>query len=922
MAVSPTGVLRYSELPLYPPYWKNQLLMLPLNRSIVLGPREVKGINLPLRFPPAALQHIFVALPARAVDFVFKTDGCRIWGVLHNLTSTPQHLSPRFDLIACRTSIQQYSTPDCGSLPVPSTRQGMLRSPPRTQFAGATSTPLVPPWLLAFRQQFPSLFQPGLGRCRTHQVSSFPFKFPLPLKQQSRPVISGPAEDRAVLTEILKLVQLGAVREVSQEPYVIPAFGVPKKTGSVRLVLDFRKFNSCVQHQPFLPVNRDFSLAGLRPYKIGSSLDLANAYLQVPLHPSLWRYLGVSAGGRFFQYTRLPFGYHNSPHEFLRALWPTMRRIQRRVRSQVVYYMDDILLLSPSLQVHQQDLRILFLELQKDGWRLNWDKCRFAQERFDYLGVTLTPRGMQPSVPVLQQFQQAPMPRTQKGWRQLAGWVNHSLRFLWHGHHTLDLLQQVKRSPTPLLWRRFLSTLQASFVRCSLPTPLCSYTVITDASKVGWGALLLQGSNIIRCAAGLWSSSFQHHTSNTLELEALCRACTTFRPWIFGASVHCVMDNQAAVSLNNPANLSPFLKRRLEALQWLCPSISFSPGPFNYLADFLSRQSLWLSSCAVEDDYEIGRDVLVTPVQWEQAHEGHFGTLKTFLRLRDMGLHPPFGWVREKIRECIPCQRFHRPQPTTEFGEWQEARKPGQVIGIDFMGPFPERKVGKRKFVLVVVDRLTGVSGAWAFRGAGSREIIRGLEWWVRSRGCPQVLCADVAQATRSRELKNWCKDRGVRQEFSPPYHHSSIGFVERFNQTLLNRLRRMWVEDPKAFAEKVERAVRVYNETPRSGTIDSPEQLWKGPEGTWEFLLNKQREERRRANWRNRYRRVKGNLNLGQRVWVWNTMTVTLRDKLESWWEGPGVLVGRISGSVWRVRGPDGKVWVRHADMLRPYRG
>ena len=75
------------------------------------------------------------------------------------------------------------------------------------------------------------------------------------------------------------------------------------------------------------------------------------------------------------------------------------------------------------------------------------------------------------------------------------------------------------------------------------------------------------------------------------------------------------MDNQAAVSLNNPANLSPFLKRRLEALQWLCPSISFSPGPFNYLTDFLSRQSVWLSSCTVEDDYEIGRDVLVTPSQ-------------------------------------------------------------------------------------------------------------------------------------------------------------------------------------------------------------------------------------------------------------------------------------------------------------------
>ena len=213
-----------------------------------------------------------------------------------------------------------------------------------------------------------------------------------------------------------------------------------------------------------------------------------------------------------------------------------------------------------------------------------------------------------------------------------------------------------------------------------------------------------------------------------MELEALCRACTTFRPWIFGATVHCIMDNQAAVSLNNPANLSPFMKRRLDALQWLCPSISFSPGPFNYLADFLSRQSLWLSSCSVEDNMGIGRANIVTPAQWEQAHAGHFGVLKTFLRLREMGLHPNFGWVRKRIQECLPCQKFHRPQPKTEFGEWHEAKRPGEIVGIDFMGPFPERKVGKKRFVLVLVDRLTRFSEARAFRGAGSREIITGLE--------------------------------------------------------------------------------------------------------------------------------------------------------------------------------------------------
>ena len=131
-------------------------------------------------------------------------------------------------------------------------------------------------------------------------ISALPFKFPLPLKQQPRLAITRPVKDKAVLQKLLKLVQLGAIQETTEEPYFIPMFGVPKKNGTIRLVLDFRKCNSCIQHQPFLLVNCEFSLVAVRPYTIGSALDLANVYLQVPLHPSLWRYMGVLVGGDSF----------------------------------------------------------------------------------------------------------------------------------------------------------------------------------------------------------------------------------------------------------------------------------------------------------------------------------------------------------------------------------------------------------------------------------------------------------------------------------------------------------------------------------------------------------------------------------------------------------------------------------------------
>ena len=78
------------------------------------------------------------------------------------------------------------------------------------------------------------------------------------------------------------------------------------------------------------------------------------------------------------------------------------------------------------------------------------------------------------------------------------------------------------------------------------------------------------------------------------------------------------------------------------------------------------------------------------------------------------------------------------------------------------MGPFPKKKVGKKRFILVIIDILTGFGQATAFRNAGSKEIIVGLEHLVKRRGDPRALCADVGQATRSQELRNWCKGRNV----------------------------------------------------------------------------------------------------------------------------------------------------------------
>ena len=88
-----------------------------------------------------------------------------------------------------------------------------------------------------------------------------------------------------------------------------------------------------------------------------------------------------------------------------------------------------------------------------------------------------------------------------------------------------------------------------------------------------------------------------------------------------------------------------------------------------------------------------------------------------------------------------------------------------------------------------------------------------------------------------------------------------------------------------------------------------------------WDQLREHTRQQRAKANYRTRGRRINRTFQVGDRVWLWNTKVETLKDKLEPLWKGLGQLVRPITNAVWEVRGPEGKLWVRHSDMIRLYR-
>ena len=77
-------------------------------------------------------------------------------------------------------------------------------------------------------------------------------------------------------------------------------------------------------------------------------------------------------------------------------------------------------------------------------------------------------------------------------------------------------------------------------------------------------------------------------------------------------------------------------------------------------------------------------------------------------------------------------------------------------------------------------------------RDTTTASILQALQQWVRRNGLLKVLITDNATYYASSELRDWCTERSTKHKFIAPYRHQNVGLVERYHQTLINRIRKM----------------------------------------------------------------------------------------------------------------------------------
>ena len=162
-------------------------------------------------------------------------------------------------------------------------------------------------------------------------------------------------------------------------------------------------------------------------------------------------------------------------------------------------YLDDVIVFSETLQDHVNHLRAVCNRLRNAGLKLNPKKCKFVCEEVEYLGHLVTPSGLKPNDRNLDAVKHFPTPTTIKQLRQFLGLTSHYRRFVMNYAKIAHPLYALTKKGAIFHWTANCEVAFESLRSRLLAAPVLVYpnfskdfTLETDASKIGLGAILSQ----------------------------------------------------------------------------------------------------------------------------------------------------------------------------------------------------------------------------------------------------------------------------------------------------------------------------------------------------------------------------------------------------------------------------------------------
>ena len=436
---------------------------------------------------------------------------------------------------------------------------------------------------------------------------------------------AGSPRAQALRQEVEAMLAKGAL-EIARDPgpgFYSRLFLVEKATGGWRPVIDLSHLNDFVQLTPFKMETVASVLLSVREGDFLASLDLKDAYFQIPIHGSSRKLLRFMSEGTVYQFKALCFGLSTAPQVFTRVFaavsaWAHARGIR------LLRYLDDWLVLSSSEKKAKESIRELLSLCRTLGIVINEKKSDLVpSQSAKYLGMTIDTGASKvfPSLARVEKFltvaerfctMQSPPAQL---WQVILGHLASLERLVPHGRLRMRSLQWHLKSQwspesdppslpvaLPEEARRDLSWWMVRdhlLVGVRFGTPAPDLHLYSDASSSGWGAHLLDQN-----VSGVWSAQEKLLHINLLEMKALFLALQAFHEDVAGHHVTAMCDNSTVVAYVNKQGGTvsrPLCLLTSRLLRWtesfdVHLEARYLPGESNVLADVLSRRGQFVGT--------------------------------------------------------------------------------------------------------------------------------------------------------------------------------------------------------------------------------------------------------------------------------------------------------------------------------------
>nr|GEX41166.1 putative reverse transcriptase domain-containing protein [Tanacetum cinerariifolium] len=408
-----------------------------------------------------------------------------------------------------------------------------------------------------------------------------------------------------------KLDDLRGFIRPSHSPWGAPVLFVKKKDGAMRMCIDYRELNKLTIKNRYPLPRIDDLFDQLQGACCFSKIDLRSGYHQLRVRDEDIPKIAFRTRYGHFEFTVMPFGLTNVPAIFM----DLMNRVCKPYLDKfIIVFIDDILIYSKSEEEHEVHLKTILDLLKKEKLYAKFSKCEFWLKEVHFLGHVVNRDGIHVDPIKVKSVKNWKTPESLTKIRSFLGLAGYYRRFIENFSKIAKRLTLLTQKNKAYVWSDkqdeafpILKEKLCNAPVLALPDGPNDYVVYCDASKQGFGCVLMQRGKVIAYASRQLKTHENNYTTHDLELGAVKELNMRQRRWIELLSdyeceikYHPGKANVAADALSRKESLKP---RRVRAM-----SITIHFG---------------LKTKILEAQGETSKD-LKAPAEWLRGLETHF----------------------------------------------------------------------------------------------------------------------------------------------------------------------------------------------------------------------------------------------------------------------------------------------------------